>query len=151
MSSADRRARTPLRERRIEVDPTRTPSNRDPIGGERCVTRDDIIGVASLTFGAGVWLVVCPWVLAYTAADTRWNAVVFGALIAVLALVSIAIPARTAALSAVSAAIGVWLFIAGFWLADSGRATWNDWILGTIVFAVGMTGIASGPRRSFLS
>jgi multisubunit Na+/H+ antiporter MnhE subunit len=34
-------------------------------------------------------------------------------------------------------AIGVWLFISGFWLASTARASWNEWILGVIVFVLG--------------
>jgi hypothetical protein len=52
--------------------------------------------------------------------------------------------------SAVNAAIGVWLFISGFWLADSAAASWNVWILGVIVFILAMSGLSAsaGERRA---
>jgi uncharacterized membrane protein len=67
---------------------------------------------------------------------------VFGAIVLVLALARLARPAGTQALSAINAVIGIWLFISGFWLADSAQASWNVWIVGAIVFimaAIGMT------------
>ena len=41
-------------------------------------------------------------------------------------------------------AIGVWLFISGFWLASTPRASWNEWILGVIVFVLGAWSAAAG-------
>ncbi len=147
MSSGDPRERTAgrerPRERRIVVDPTRGPLGRAPLGGQQRVTRDNVLDAATLDLVAGVWLAISPWVLAYTATDARWNPIIFGAIVALLALVRIAMPARAGGLSAISAAIGVWMFIAGFWLADSVQAAWNDWMLGIIVFALAMISLAS--------
>lgn len=103
------------------------------------------MSAAGLNLLVGVWLIISPWVLNYNDADAWWNPVVFGAIVSTLALACVMVPARTAALSAINAAIGVWLFISGFWLADSAQAAWNDWIMGTIVFILSV--IALGARR----
>jgi hypothetical protein len=34
--------------------------------------------------------------------------------------------------------IGAWIFISAFWLDGTGRASWNDVILGAIVFILGI-------------
>jgi membrane-bound ClpP family serine protease len=120
---------------------------REPAIDEPEVTRDphwrdDVIGAAGLNVIAGIWLILSPWILGYTGADATWNPIVFGAIILVLALARLARPAGTQVLSAINAVIGVWLFVAGFWLADSAQASWNMWIVGAIVFimaAIGLT------------
>jgi SPW repeat len=65
--------------------------------------------VAALNVIAGIWLIISPWVIGYDSGDATWNPIVFGALVVVFALGRIAMPARTAALSALNAVIGVWL------------------------------------------
>jgi hypothetical protein len=107
--------------------------------------RDDVTNAAALNLLAGLWLVTSPWALSYAEADARWNPIMFGAIVATLALVRVVKPAGTAALSAINASIGVWLFISGFWLTHSDRAAWNDWVMGAIVFTLAM--IALGARR----
>jgi hypothetical protein len=104
---------------------------------------DQVLVVAALNVIAGIWLIISPWVIGYDSGDATWNPIVFGALVVVFALGRIAMPARTAALSALNALIGVWLFISGFWLADSTGASWNAWILGVIVFVLACAGLAS--------
>jgi membrane-bound ClpP family serine protease len=139
--SAGTTAPPPAREdaaRRFAREPLDDPvATRDPHW------RDEVIGVAGLNVIAGIWLILSPWILGYTGADATWNPIVFGAIVLVLALARIAKPAGTQALSAINAIIGVWLFIAGFWLADSAQASWNCWVLGVIVFVMAAIGLTS--------
>jgi hypothetical protein len=157
MSARDPRSTTPRPTGRSGVARPRPrrpaeegPADRWPVDEPTARTgppgwREDPTTAAGLNLLAGVWLVISPWVLNYNDADSWWNPIVFGAIVAALALARVAMPARTAALSAINAAIGVWLFISGFWLADSGQAAWNDWIMGAIVFILAF--IAVGARR----
>jgi hypothetical protein len=121
---------------------TREPRPDEPVATRDPHWRDEVIGAAGLNVIAGIWLILSPWILGYTGPDATWNPIVFGAIILVLALARLAKPAGTQALSAINALIGVWLFVSGFWLADSAQASWNVWIVGAIVFimaAIGMT------------
>jgi hypothetical protein len=127
----------------------REPLSNEPVATRDPHWRDEVIGVAGLNVIAGIWLILSPWILGYTGADATWNPIVFGAIVLVLALGRLAKPAGTQALSAINALIGVWLFISGFWLADSAQASWNVWIVGAIVFimaAIGMTTRANAIR-----
>src|SRR5690242_3182825 len=49
--------------------------------------RDAVVVFSGLNVLAGVWLIIAPWVLGYEAGDPKWNDVVFGAIVVVLALV----------------------------------------------------------------
>jgi hypothetical protein len=121
---------------------TRDPMRDEPVATRDPHWRDEVIGAAGLNVIAGIWLILSPWILGYTGPDATWNPIVFGAIVLVLALARLAKPAGTQALSAINGLIGVWLFISGFWLADSAQASWNVWIVGAIVFimaAIGMT------------
>jgi hypothetical protein len=99
--------------------------------------RDDAVAAAGLNVIAGIWLIISPFVLGYTAADATWNPIVFGAIVAFLALARIVAGAEAAGLSWLNMAIGVWLFISAFWLADSSQASWNVGVLGVVVFVLG--------------
>lgn len=102
---------------------------------------------------AGIWLIISPFVLGYTGADATWNPIVFGAIVGVFALARVGGAYRAGWLSVLNMAIGVWLFVSGFWLAHSSQASWNVWILGVVVFILGASsaaatadGSARGPR-----
>jgi hypothetical protein len=98
---------------------------------------DDGAAAAALNVVAGIWLIISPFVLGYTGADATWNPIVFGAIVAVLALARLAGGVRAAGVSWINMAIGVWLFISAFWLASSSQASWNVGVLGVIVFVLG--------------
>lgn len=106
-------------------------------------------GGAILNVIAGIWLVISPFVLGYTGADATWNPIVFGAAVIVIALARLAGGVRAAALSVLNMAIGVWIFISAFWLASSPQATWNDIVLGIVVFALaGWSAATPAPSRT---
>jgi SPW repeat len=109
--------------------------------------RGDVVAAAGLNVIAGIWLIISPFVLAYTGADATWNPIVFGAIVVVAALARIAAGAEGAWLSWLNMAIGVWLFISAFWLAESAQASWNVGILGVVVFVLGAWSAATTDRR----
>jgi len=96
---------------------------------------------------AGIWLIISPWVLGYTDADATWNPVVFGAIVGVLALARVGGLYRETWISWINAAIGVWLFISAFWLADSNQASWNVGILGIVLFLLALWSAAASADR----
>jgi hypothetical protein len=113
--------------------------------------RSEIVGLSGLNIVAGIWLIIAPWVLGYSGRDPRWNDVVFGIIVGILALVRATGAYREEWLSWMNAAIGVWLFIAAFTIDHTARASWNDIILGIIVFllAIGSAEATANlvPRR----
>ena len=108
--------------------------------------REEVVSLSGLNVLAGIWLIIAPWVLGYSARDPRWNDVVFGAIVAILALAKIGGLYRAAWLSFVNAAIGVWLVIAAFTIDWTAVASWNDVILGVIVFLLAIGSAAASER-----
>jgi hypothetical protein len=98
--------------------------------------RSDVVGLSGLNVIAGVWLIIAPWVLGYSTRDPRWNDVVFGIIVGILALTRATGAYREEWLSWINALIGIWLFVAAFTIDHTGVATWNDIILGIIVFVL---------------
>jgi hypothetical protein len=96
--------------------------------------RSEIIGFSGLNVLAGIWLIIAPWVLGYSVRDPRWNDVVFGIIVGVLALTRISGAYRAEVLSWINLLIGAWLVVACFTIDRTARASWNDVILGIIVF-----------------
>lgn len=111
----------------------RRPAN-EPGSRRRWRWRGDVAVASGLNVLAGIWLIIAPFALGYGSGDPYWNDIVFGAIIAVLALVRISGAYRASELSWINALIGVWLFVSAFWLDSTGRAGGNDIILGIIVF-----------------
>lgn len=101
--------------------------------------RSTISWLSGLNGLAGIWLIIAPWVLGYSAADPKWNDVVFGAIVAVLAFTRSMGAYRADVLSWINAAIGIWIFIAAFTIDSTATAGWNDIILGIIVFVLAVT------------
>jgi hypothetical protein len=112
--------------------------------------------VSALTFLAGMWLVLAPLALDYPAVgpafDGSWNDVVIGSAIAVVALVRIALPVRSAALGLVNVGLGAWLLVAPTVLSytsvtGASSAPWNDIIVGIIVMALASSSALVARRR----
>lgn len=117
--------------------------------------RSEIVGFSGLNVLAGIWLIIAPWVLGYSTSDPRWNDVVFGIIVGVLALIRVGGAYRAEVLSWINLLIGAWLVVAAFTIDSTARASWNDVILGIIVFllAAGSAEASSrvlrrGPRTA---
>lgn len=107
--------------------------------------RDEIVTLSGLNVIAGAWLIIAPWVLGYSGRDPRWNDVVFGAIVAAFAAIRMGGAFRDAWLSAINAAIGVWLFVAAFTIDVSSTAATNDIIVGVIVFLLAIASASATP------
>jgi hypothetical protein len=154
-----RGGRSRLREDRhpVATDPTRVPAPADPLadpagrapappppGGS---WRDDVVGASGLNIIAGIWLIIAPFVLNYSNGDPYWNDIVFGAIVVVLAGIRALGAYRQAWMSWVNMLIGAWIFASAFWLDSTGRASWNDVILGVIVFVLGAISASATAER----
>ncbi len=109
--------------------------------------RSDVAGFSGLNVLAGIWLIIAPWVLGYSARDPRWNDVVFGIVVGLLALIRAAGGYRQHWASLVNALVGIWLFVAAFTIDHSVVAMWNDIILGVIVFALAISSTEASVNR----
>jgi SPW repeat-containing protein len=108
------------------------PGAAGPTSGEQART------VAGLNVLAGIWLIIAPFVLGYGDGDPYWNDIVFGAIVAVLGASRGFVAPWARWISAINVLIGAWIFASAFWLDDTGRAAWNDVIVGAIVFVLGI-------------
>jgi len=146
-----RRTATPVAEERFvrEREPLRATGGPPmSVPTARRTAREDALTASGLNLLAGIWLIIAPWVLGYSGADPKWNDVVFGALIGILALVRISRPVRGAGLSLVNALFGAWVFVAAFVIDSSSTAFWNDFILGIVVFVLAMLSASAGDEAA---
>lgn len=96
-----------------------------------------------------VWLFISPWVLAYGAADA-WNTWVASVIIFLAALSALSRP--TARLEYVSLVLGAWMFISPWVFTGSNPslgASWNQWIVGALVFLISAGAIAARRNMGF--
>jgi hypothetical protein len=103
--------------------------------------RSTVFTASGLNVVAGLWLILAPFVLDYGDGDPVWNDVVFGGLIALLAIARVAGAHRAEWLSWTVVAAGVWVFTSALWLDSTMTAALNDIIIGALV---AVFGVASG-------
>ncbi|MCX2948881.1 SPW repeat protein [Lentzea sp. NEAU-D7] len=127
-----------------------------PYGAPLALDTREPVGAATasgVTFLAGLWLVLAPFALGYdTAPQARWNDMVIGGVIAVLAIVRAFAPMRVAWFSIVNVALGIWLVVAPLTLGYSRpeatpEAVINDLVVGAVVIAMASLSAASTYRR----
>ena len=106
---------------------------------------------------AGLWLICAPFVLDHGTTsggyDGRWNDVVVGGVLMLVAMIRVIAPIGTGRLSLINVAAGLWLVAAPFVLGHSGiaarEAMWNDIITGVIVVMVAAVSFfTASPARS---
>lgn len=117
------------------ADPRYDPSPPPPRGTG---WRETVTVASGINLLAGIWLIVAPFVLGYSGGDPYWNDIAFGAIVALLALARVSGAYRSSWMSWLNALIGVWIFIAAFWLDATATAGINDVILGIVVFVLGV-------------
>lgn len=89
---------------------------------------------------AGMWLVVAPFVLGFEGAElARWNHIIVGAAVLIMAGVRAADPDQREAMSWLNVALGIWMIVAPYALdyARVPSAQLNSIIVGVIVLALG--------------
>ncbi|MFA5925830.1 MAG: SPW repeat protein [Parcubacteria group bacterium] len=82
---------------------------------------------------AGIWLIIAPFLLGFTGA-LRTSDIVFGIIIAILALIRVSAPEEAPWVSWINMIFGIWILLSPFFLGYIGvAALWNNIILGVIV------------------
>ena len=106
--------------------------------------------VSALSFLAGVWLVVAPYALDQVDPAGVWIGTAVGIAVAVVAVVRMLAPARTAAVGIVNVGLGAWLVVLPLVLARPPLAARNDVVVGVllIVFAAASTLLGRRARRA---
>ena len=119
-----------------------TPQNTTSSSGTRLA--------AGINLLLGIWLFVSPWVYgAYTNPDA-WNSWIVGAIIAIMALVTINNAAGLPIFSWINVLLGAWTF-ASPWIysytGNTGRFI-NSLCVGIVVFIVALSAWSSRPRTA---
>ena len=96
---------------------------------------------------AGIWLIASPWVLGFADADPVWSAVLVGAAVAALACLRLVAALRISELGWMNALLGVWTAAAAFWLYDTSDGAWNSFVVGLVVFVLGLASAAASESR----
>ncbi len=108
--------------------------------------RKEVAGPSGVNLVAGIWLVASAFVLRDPADQPIWNPIVFGSILAALALLRVAGAYRHSWISGINVTIGAWIFAAAFWLAPSEAAAWNDLIVGAVVMAFGIWSMSASEE-----
>jgi hypothetical protein len=101
--------------------------------------RSTVFTASGLSVVAGLWLIVAPFVLNYGVGDQAWSDVVFGGLVALLAVVRVAGAHRTEWMSWTVVVVGAWIFASAFLLDETTTASVNDIVVGALVAVFGVT------------
>ena len=100
------------------------------------------------TLIAGLFAALSPiWVSTTGERDARWALIVLGALLAIAALVSLAMPGVVAT-EWLTVLLGVLLFVAPWVLTYTERvgASWTSWVVGAIAIILGASAIPASNR-----
>lgn len=112
-----------------------------------------IRSAATINLLAGIWLFVSPWVYRAYSVHNAWNSWIFGALIAILALIRLSNPFGTRALSVLNLILGAWIFVSPWaygYAGDTARFV-NSLCVGVIVFIAGIVGSSITESRTPLA
>ncbi len=98
--------------------------------------RENAVFVDWLNLILGVLLLISPWVLNFPAGTATANAIVFGLVIAAVAIAALAAFARWE--EWVNLIVGLWVVISPFALgfSSSGAAVWTHVVIGAVVAAL---------------
>jgi hypothetical protein len=133
--TGDEDERTVVEERRY------APAAEGRIDGPR-----EYLAAEGLILLLGLWLVISPLVIDYGSGDATWNPIVSGALILAASGAGLAgFWSRSTAAWAVIG-ISVWLFLSGFWLADSAAASWNAFAAGALACFLAIAAAAASTE-----
>jgi uncharacterized membrane protein HdeD (DUF308 family) len=97
---------------------------------------------------AGLFAALSPiWVSTTGERDAFWALIVLGALLAIAALVSLALPGVVAT-EWLTVLVGVLLFVAPWALTYTDRvgASWTSWVVGVIAVALGGSSVPASNR-----
>lgn len=112
--------------------------------------RTQVIGAAIINIAMALWLIGAPYALEYDHIEAAaWNALIVGLLVIVVAIVRIRWPARTAQLSFLTIALGVWLAAAPFMLGNwATRRAWSNGIVAIVVVSEATVSLVFGRKTA---
>ncbi len=114
------------------------------------VTKNTSQTLSVLIFLFGIWLIISPYILNYTAAQAMWIQTITGIVIAILAAVKLAMPRQVWA-SWVNAVLGAWMIVAPFATGyQTSAAHWNEVIFGILVLIGGLWNASLMPGELML-
>lgn len=103
-----------------------------------------IRSLAVLNFIFGIWLIISPYILGYQGSQAKWQSVIGGIVVAILAATRYFAPSQLWA-SWVNALIGLWMIIAPFATSyNSHAAYWNQVIFGILIL---LTALGNASTR----
>ncbi|HEX5418004.1 MAG TPA: SPW repeat protein [Chloroflexota bacterium] len=109
--------------------------------------RARVIFFSLLNVIAGVWLLTAPFALSYVPGSAPYaNDLFVGAIVVTLALARVVGAYRSAWLSWITAAVGIWLILAPFVLNyTTSNARYNDIVLGVLITLFATISALSSP------
>lgn len=102
--------------------------------------RSTVKWTSGTNLAAGIWLILAPFILGYTAVTgALWNDILIGLAVTGLAWTRVAKPTEREGASWTNVVLGVWLLVAPFALgyAATAAAMWNDIVIGLVVVVLG--------------
>jgi VIT1/CCC1 family predicted Fe2+/Mn2+ transporter len=98
----------------------------------------------------GAWLIIAPFLLSSTDMVARWDSIVVGAVVLILAWIRAANPMNGPGLSWINAILGVWLIVAPWVLGFSNMtgSTWNAVIVGIGIAVFGAWSALATPTQA---
>jgi len=104
-----------------------------------------------LTLALAVWLFISPWVLTAPAAGAwAWNSCVVAIIVAALSIGALVQLAQWE--DWINVILGAWLFISPWVYGYTGTesAAWNSYIVGALIFFIGLWGVSAARRMEML-
>lgn len=101
--------------------------------------------VSWVNIAVGVLTIVSPFVPAPTSAGARWDMVITGAVIAIVAIVEMSVHGKNRGMSywpAVNILAGIWLFISTTFASGNMTLVWSDIVLGVIAIVTGLVALS---------
>lgn len=98
----------------------------------------------------GAWLIIAPFVLAFSDMVALWDSIIVGAVVLILAWIRMANPMSAPGISWVNAILGIWLIVAPFVLGFTAMAgsMWNNIIVGVVVAVLGAWSALATPAKT---
>jgi hypothetical protein len=104
------------------------------------------VAASALTVACGLVVATSPWFVRYTDDFARWNAIVTGGAVALLALVRSTRVQGSPLLSHATALLGGWVFVFSFWLQGLGGARAISGIFGFLICGFSLLSAAHGDH-----
>lgn len=106
--------------------------------------QNQITAASAINVILGLWLIISPWIFAYTLmTGALWNSIIVGVIIVIVALIHFFNRSHLAWPSWINIVLGLWTIISPwvFGYSSVTNAMWNSVIVGVLVAAVAVWNI----------